>query len=273
MTNSISSAAIAALSGIPRRIGYARDARSWLLTDRLKILACQGRPLPTPAIDYYMSLAEYFGCPSVDRHMELFLDPKYVEQAGQLWRSIGFVDHKPTVVINNHAAKNRERVWPEEYSVRLATKLARNLDVQVLFHCGPNETEATNRIVQQANHPLIQSMGRMSDLPLGLSQAVFARAATIVTTDSGARHLAVAMNRPVVSLFGGTQPCWTTTYNVPESIVQADVECETCLYQPRRKNGASSRCRCMAQIKPERVYIEVLERMKASSFTLRNAAA
>jgi heptosyltransferase II len=273
MTNSLGSAAVAALSGIPRRIGYARDGRSWLLTDRLAIVACQGRPLPTPAIDYYLAIAEYFGCPSVERNMELALDPKYIEQAEQLWSSIGFDEHRPTVVINNHAAKNVERVWPEEYALRLATKLVRNLDVQVLFHCGPQEVETTNRIVQQANHPSIQSMGCMTDLPLGLSEAVFARASTIVTTDSGARHIAVAMNRPVISLFGGTQPCWTTTYNVPESLLQADVECDACLNRPRHKNGSSSRCQCMARIKPERVYIEVLERMKASRFLLKNSAA
>ncbi len=264
MTNSLSSAVIVALSGIPRRIGYARDSRSWLLTDRLKMQTCHGRPLPTPAIDYYLQLADYFGCPSVDRHMELTVDPKYIEQANNLWNALEFTDDRPTVVINNNAASSPERLWPEAYTLRLATKLVRNLDVQVLLHCGPNEAEATNRIADQANHPMIQSMGRISDLPLGLSQAIFARAATIVTTDSGARHLAVAMNRPVISLFGATQPCWTTTYNIPETIVQADIECEACEKRSHHKNGSGSKCQCMARIKPERVYMEILEQIKAS---------
>jgi heptosyltransferase-2 len=264
MTNSLSSAAIAIASGIPRRIGYARDARSWLLTDRLKVQTKQGRPLPVPAIDYYLQLAEFFGCPSVDRHMELAVDAKYLAQANQLWRSLGFNDHRSTVVINNNAANDPERLWPEEYVVRLATKLVRNLDAQVLLHCSPSEVLSANRIADQAHHPLIQSMGRFGDLPFGLSQAVFARADSIITTDSGARHLAVAMNRPVITLFGGTKPCWTTTYNLPEKIVQSDIKCNHCSKQASRRNGSGKGCQCMTRIKPEQVYMEVLEQLKGS---------
>jgi len=141
------------------------------------------------------------------------------------------------------------------------------------LHCSPHEAGTANRVAQQANHPLIQSMGQVADLPLGLSQAIFARATTIVTTDSGARHLAVAMNRPVITLFGATQPCWTTTYNFPETVIQADIECDTCKDHPPQKNGSGSQCRCMTRIKPERVYMEVLEKLKMSKSLVHNKVA
>ena len=273
MPNSLSSALIATIGGISRRIGYATDGRSWLLTDRLKVQKSQGRPLPVPAIDYYLGLAEYFGCPSVDRHMELHVDPKYVEQANQLWQTLGFIDKRPTVVINNNAATSPERLWPEEQVIRLATKLVRNFEVQVLLHCGPGEANTTNRIAERAKHPLIQSMGHLDELPFGLSQAIFARAASIVTTDSGARHMAIAMNRPVISLFGGTSPNWTTTYNIPETIVQAEIKCNACAKGSFYKNRSVTGCKCMTRIRTERVFMQVLEHLKSSTpFENRRAA-
>lgn len=273
MTNSLSSAVLAAASRIPRRIGYSRDSRSWLLTDRIKLLTSGGRSLPVPAIDYYLRLAEYMGCPSVDRDMQLSIDPKYEVQADQLWRAIGFHESRKTIVINNNAASANERLWPEESVLRLANKLVRTLDVQVLLHCGPSEVEGTNRIAQKANHDRIRSMGCSSELPIGLSLAVFARAETIVTTDSGARHLAVAMNRPVVTLFGPTQPVWTTTYNIPEIHVQSPFACNACRRRAKHKNGSGTKCDCMKHISPEQVFVAILNQLKsANGFSALDAA-
>jgi len=273
MTNSLGSAAIAALSRIPRRIGYVGDTRSWLLTDRLRIQKIQGRSRPVAAIDYYLKLAEHMGCPSVDRNMKFTIDVKYHEQANQLWKKLGFSEPRPTIVINNNAANNPERLWPEAYVERLATKLVRALDVQVLLHCGPGEAHSTTRLAHRINHPRIQSMGIVDDLPLGLSQAVFARSSLVVTTDSGARHLAVAMDCPVISLFGPVQPAWTTTYNTPETVIQAEPRCHAC-ENPSYMGGIKGcQCECMKQIKPERVFLEVLNRLKAGKLPATLEAA
>lgn len=273
MTNSFSSAAIAAFSGIPRRIGYARDARTWLLTDRLNVQTNNGRPRPVPAIDYFLQLADFMGCPSVERMMEFSVDPKFFDQADQLWETLGFCQSRSTIVLNNNAATQSSRLWPEESLERLAKKLVRSLDVQVLLHCSPNEIEATNRLAHKANHPRIQSMGKTHDLPMGLSQAIFARSSALVTTDSGARHLAIAMNLPVITLFGPTQPAWTQTYNVPESIIQSETQCEECEQRTKLTNSSRARCQCMRRIKPEQVFMEVLNRLKAGNASKEVQAA
>lgn len=61
-------------------------------------------------------------------------------------------------------------------------------------------------------------MGVVEQLPIGLSKAVLKCCVAVVSTDSGPRHLAVAFDRPVVSLFGATTPQWTSTYNHPEFV-------------------------------------------------------
>src|SRR5687768_2461756 len=58
LTNSFSTALIARIAGIPRRVGYARDARSLLLTDRLHApKRPDGRYAPIPAVTYYWRAA------------------------------------------------------------------------------------------------------------------------------------------------------------------------------------------------------------------------
>ena len=68
--NSFRSALVAWLGGCQRRIGYARYARSFLLTDALPVaFGPDGRPLVSPILDAYNALAEAAGCPS-PRHRD-----------------------------------------------------------------------------------------------------------------------------------------------------------------------------------------------------------
>jgi heptosyltransferase-2 len=263
LPNSFSSAVLAFLAGIPRRIGFARDSRSWLLTDRLHVPANRGRPIPIPAIDYYLKLAEYLGCPSVDRHMALKLRREDEELASLLWKRVGFSSKLPTVVINNNAATSPTRLWPEERVLHLAEKLVRHPEIQVLLHCGPRERGMAEQLVQRASHPRIQSMGILDELPLGLSFAVLAKAAAVVSTDSGARSLAVAMDRPVVSLFGPTKPEWTLTYNQPEIMLRPDETCPSCRKSPTSKNNAGRDCTCLQRISVDQVYLATLAQLNS----------
>ncbi len=90
--------------------------------------------------------------------------------------------------------------------------------------------------------------------------ALVARAAVCVTNDSGAMHLAVALGRPVVSVFGPTDPVWIGPYRRSGAVVSAGVPCAPCyLRQVRRcPNGHA----CMTQIGGPAV-IERLEQILA----------
>lgn len=58
--------------------------------------------------------------------------------------------------------------------------------------------------------------------------ALMRRAAFCVTNDSGPMHFAVALGRPVVSVFGPTDPLWIGPYGRPEAVVRAGVPCAPC---------------------------------------------
>ena len=82
--NSIRSAWIAWLSGIPRRVGYVRHGRGLLLTDRLHYPRDEaGRRLPTPIVESYLKLARRMGCPVESTRIELATTPDDEAAAGE----------------------------------------------------------------------------------------------------------------------------------------------------------------------------------------------
>ncbi len=58
--------------------------------------------------------------------------------------------------------------------------------------------------------------------------ALLRRSAIIITNDSGPMHLAVALDRPVVSVFGPTDPIWIGPYKRADAVSHADLECSPC---------------------------------------------
>ena len=219
-TNSFWSAAVAWLSETRTRIGYQRDGRGWLLSDPLPVArSAEGKLQPVSAVDYYLGLADWLGCTEKianRKRMQLCVHEKEQELADKLWQALELRREHPTIVINSNAATKSDRVWPADKVCALSKKIASELGHQVLLHCGPGESNAANETAAAANHPNVKSMGNFPELPIGLTKTVMQRAACVVSTDSGPRHIAVSLNRPVVSLFGPTDPAWTKTYNCPE---------------------------------------------------------
>jgi ADP-heptose:LPS heptosyltransferase len=101
--------------------------------------------------------------------------------------------------------------------------------------------------------------------------AALVRRSTIsVTNDSGPMHLAVALDRPVVSVFGPTDPIWIGPYGRADAVLRAGVACSPCFLRQL------SRCRydhvCMANVSA-RAVIERMERVLAESTGAAGRAA
>jgi lipopolysaccharide heptosyltransferase I len=72
------------------------------------------------------------------------------------------------------------------------------------------------------------------------------RADVCVTNDSGSMHLAVALNRPVVGVFGPTDPMWTGPYGRPDAVVRTAVPCAPCYL--RRLSACPHEHACMKEV-------------------------
>jgi heptosyltransferase-2 len=248
LPNSFQSAAIAWLAGAKRRVGYRRDARGLLLTDRLTPLRSGRRFVPSPIIDYYLKLAEHLGCPRDSYRMELKTTPSDELATDSVWRAFGLHQAKRVVVLNPGAAFGASKCWPTAHFSDLARRLVAIEGTRVLVLCGPAEVKTAREIVARSGEATVCSLGD-SPVSIGLSKACVRRADLLITTDSGPRHFAAAFDVPVITLFGPTHIAWTETY-FPKAIhMQKSVPCGPCQLRECPLDH-----RCMTELTPSEVF-------------------
>lgn len=254
--NSFRSAFTAYLGGCRRIVGYARDRRSWMLTDRLPPLVNErGRYVPSPVLDAYNHIAMILGTPWPGHQMHLFTSPQDEEQTDKVWAQFGLQAAAKVVLFNPGAAYGSAKLWPSEHFARLAQRLADQDQAHVLVLCGPSERSLARSIVDQAQRRTVHSLAEET-LSIGLLKACVRRGDLLVTTDSGPRHFAAAFNKPVVTLFGPTHIAWTETYHPLAIHLQKPVSCGPCQLRICPLDH-----RCMNELGPEEVYDAVRQLM------------
>lgn len=217
LPNSLRSAMLARLAGIPRRIGYVRDGRGVLLTDRLIPRKKKRRFVPVPTVEYYLQLARYLGAPGRDTRMRVTATADDRAAAAGLGLEPGRY-----LVLNPGAAKPEKR-WPAARFAAAADALAQEqgYGLGVAVTGAPGEADAAAAVVDAMKTPAVDLVA--AGVGLAAGKAVMADAALLLTGDTGPRHLAAACGTPVVTLFGPTAPAWTTIDFEKESqLVSAD---------------------------------------------------
>jgi ADP-heptose:LPS heptosyltransferase len=153
---------------------------------------------------------------------------------------------RPLVVLNASATWT-SKAWPEESFAEVGRRLAKSCDVR--FAWAPNEEALRDRIVAAAP-------GAIEPLPpttLAELGAWLARAAVVVTTDSGPKHLAVAMGTRTVTVFGSTDPRgWQPPGDAHRALTNP-VDCHPCDLRECVVDGHP----CLDQLDPAVVASEV----------------
>lgn len=251
--NSFSSALMMLMSGVKRRVGYKRDARSWLLTDDIKRLQENGKFQPTYMADYYLRLCTCIGCQPQSRELELFVSDNDFRRAEELFFEHHITTDKPIFLINPGASYGSSKCWSVEGFATVVDLLKERYDCNVLVVCGPGEAELGNKIRCTAKKEVINLTHEA--VPLDVLKALVKRCSLLITVDSGPRHYAVAFKKPVVTLMGPTDPRYTeTSYEIGHVIRREDVPCSPC-----HLKICPTDHRCMNQITPEMVFLACKE--------------
>lgn len=247
LTNSLRTGWLAWLSGAKQRVGFARDLRGLLLTDRV---APKSKAVPHPALDEYLRLTERLGCPSKSRQIELAVSPQDQVQLDDFWKARGSPSNY--VCLNTGGAFGAAKNWPREKFVELARRIATDFQKQVLVVCGPSERDDARWIAATANHPGIFSLAD-AKLSIGLTKAAIRQSDLLVTTDSGPRHFAAAFGTPVITLFGPTHIAWSETNYDRGEHVQLKLDCGPC----QQRECPLKHHRCMTDLSVDTVFAAV----------------
>jgi heptosyltransferase-2 len=248
MKNSLGSALACWMAGIPRRIGYAREGRGFLLTDRLYPLRDGRRLKPQPMLDYYLAVAERLGASTQDRSLEMAVDPRDQQdlegRLPELRKPAG-----PVVTLVPGGAFGPSKCWPAERFARTADWLVDRYRALVVVSVAPSEEERliADRILEHSRSSLVH-LGRRP-LTLGQLKALLARTDLVITNDTGPRHMAIALKRRVITLFGPNDPTWTETGWSGETQIIGKAPCTPC----QRPTCKARRLFCMESISVEDV--------------------
>src|SRR5215211_5196012 len=261
LPNSFKTALVCKMAGIKRVVGYERDGRSFLLTDKLLPQKENGRFVPSPIIKYYMGLAHYLGSASRDLRMQLFVTPGELREARDVLERCGLspdtdrpASHgrPPMVLLNPGAAFGAAKCWRAEYFAELADRFVDDLGATVLLSAAPKERAIVETIKRHMRHAPVDLSNR--GMTLGSLKEIVRRCDLMVTNDTGPRHIAAAFDVPVVTIFGPTHPEWTEIYYAKERQVAVKVFCGPC-----QKKTCPLDHRCMTRLTPGMVYDRALE--------------
>ncbi len=225
LTNSFRAALVAWLGGARRRVGYARDGRGPLLTDRLLPRRESGAFRPVPALDSYVALAEHVGAPVRDRTLRLGVTPEQEAAGRELLERHG-LRQRAYALLNPGAAFGAAKCWPPERFAALCDALRAQVGLWPVLCGGPDELPLLRRIAAQARGPV--AVCERPGTTLGSLKVLVRHARLMVCNDTGPRHYALAFGVPTVTLFGPTHQAWTDTRCGHELKLQVPVACGPC---------------------------------------------
>jgi heptosyltransferase-2 len=266
LQNAFDAAWLAWRAGIPRRIGYARDGRSLLLTDAIPV----PKPGEIPAHEkyYYLELLRRAGWRqqlSDDQFIPLEVAPEAGSAAEQKLLTAGAREKSLRIAVGAGASYGSAKCWPPDRFAATLNQLRARTDCDVILFGTAAEAQVANAIIASLHYPPVNLTGQtaIADLP-----ALLSRCHVFLGNDSGAMHVAAAVGLPVVAVFGPTDPLGTSPVTPRATIVQEKPYCSPCFLR---------RCptdhRCMTAVQPAAVEAALLPWIAACTGGLRATSA
>ncbi len=253
--NSFRSAWSLRRAGIPQRWGIARGARGWLLTRRSERGAAGAHHA-----DYYRGLVRGLGIPCDDRPPTLAASTGSLTAAASLLLRARIPVDAPLVGVAPGAAYGQAKQWPPERMAAVMAHLVREHGVTCVVVGAAHDRPSLRAIESWLQSHAPETQSRVLDLvgrtDLGSLVGVASRCRVFVSNDSGAMHVAAALGRPVIAMFGPTDERATRPLG-RGAVLTADVFCRPC-----HLRDCPIDHRCMKRIDVETVVAAVAQHLE-----------
>lgn len=246
LPNSFKSALVPLWAKIPKRTGWLGEWRIGLLND-FRSLNRKEFPL---MVQQFCALGLPKGH-SLPSDLQLLYPSLRVDDQKRCaaLNRLGLSIDLPIIALCPGAEYGPAKRWPAAYFAGLAERL-QSKGWQVWIFGSSKERSYAQEIIQKSPN-CIDLTGKTSlveavDL-LSLSQAV-------VTNDSGLMHIAAAVQRPLVVLYGSSTPAFTPPLSLNVEIVHLGLDCSPCF----KRSCPLGHFNCMRQISPDVVLTKLL---------------
>lgn len=241
LPNSFKSALIAAFSGIPVRTGFVGESRYMLLND-IRVLDEKKLPL---MVERFCALAETSGSPlprpvpyprlNIDRQSQL-----------NCLHHLQLTTDQPVIGFFPGAEYGPSKRWPACHFAELAKKFYANGYSVWLF--GSKTDQAIGEEIVRQSMPGIKNLCGQTKLDevidlIGLCELC-------ICNDSGLMHIAAALDKPLIAVYGSSSPDFTPPLTNKASVVTLHLDCSPCF----ERSCPLGHTDCQEKLMPEMVW-------------------
>ncbi len=243
LPNSFKSALIPFFAKIPKRTGWRGEARSWLLND--------SRTLDK---QYYPLMVERFAAlafPEKAALPEPLLWPALKVSADIKTTTDKFKlqTERPIVIFCPGAEFGTAKKWPESHFAKVADALIKE-GKQVWVMGSENDDQTAKNIIatiQPEHKQHIVSLAGLTSIGEAIDLMSLAR--TVVSNDSGLMHIAAALDKSLVVIYGSTSPEFTPPLSNRVEILSLNLSCSPCF----KRECPLGHLNCLNQLSPKAV--------------------
>lgn len=241
LTNSLKSAVLPFAADIPRRTGFLGEFRYGLLND---IRPLDKNILPR-TVDRFVVLGQEPGQPLAQNHPLPHLIAN-VHSAQQTLQRLGQeVPKKPVLGLCPGAEYGEAKRWPAAYYAEVA-KEALSQGWEVWLFGSDKDVPVTSQINALAGDKCLDLGGKTK---LGEAIDLMSLTSAVVSNDSGLMHVAAALDKKLVSIFGSSDPYHTPPMSAQATILYLKLECSPCF----KRECPLGHLKCLKEISPQHV--------------------
>ncbi len=237
LPNSWKSALTPFFAGIPVRTGFLGEAR-WALINRVHPLDETAAP---QLAQRYAQLAEEPGESPQQALPQPHLSSTPAQQAAAR-AALGLPAAIAPVVFCPGAEFGPAKRWPAQHFASLARRLA-----APVWLIGSDKDQGLGDEIEARSAGAARNLcGRTT-----LEQAIdlIAGARLVIANDSGLMHVAAALDRPLIALYGSSSPAYTPPLSPHAAIVSLALPCSPCF----QRVCPLGHLKCLTELTPERV--------------------
>lgn len=222
LPNTLKYALIPWLAGVRRRVGYKGEMRYGLVN----VMHRDDVP-PRPMVPFYAALALAPDAPLAPAPRPRLQVPG--ARIAAACARLGIDTARPLVVFAPGAEFGPAKRWPPRHFGALAQAiLTQHGDAQIALLGSPKDRETCDEVLAGAGAAAASMRNLAGETKLDEAFALIARSAAVVANDSGLLHVASSLNRPVIALYGPTDPDHAPPFSDIARALSLRIDCSPC---------------------------------------------
>jgi heptosyltransferase II len=234
LPNSLETALVASLARVPLRIGYATDGRQALLTHPLEVPEWRNSK---HEVFYYLKIVaelewlikreQTFLSTQPDGSLEISIGRQAAARDFLHTRGVRSIsDGRALVALCPGSINSRAKRWPAERYADLGDRLVDELQAEVVLIGSAAEADVSLEVSRRMRNQPIVLTGQTD---LAELVAILSQVDLLITNDTGPAHIASALGRPTLVIFGPTNPLTTRPFSPLGEILRQPPECAPCM--------------------------------------------